>query len=54
MKKLFILFMLTLVSLAGMSQITLTKDTALVDTTRGKGFFYKPKKKQSPFLPTLS
>ena len=41
--------MLTLVSLAGMSQITLTKDTALVDTTRGKGFFYKPKKKQSPF-----
>ena len=41
--------MLTLVSLAGMSQITLTKDTAFVDTTRGKGFFYKPKKKQSPF-----
>jgi hypothetical protein len=49
MKKILILFMLTLVSLAGISQITLTKDTALVDTTRGKGFFYKPKKKQSPF-----
>jgi hypothetical protein len=49
MKKILILFMLTLVSLAGMSQITLTKDTAFVDTTRGKGFFYKPKKKQSPF-----
>lgn len=49
MKKFLILFLLTFVSLVGISQITLTKDTAFVDTTRGKGFFYKPKKKQSPF-----
>jgi hypothetical protein len=49
MKKFLILFMLTLVSLVGVAQFTLTKDTAFVDTTRGKGFFYKPKKKQSPF-----
>jgi len=49
MKKFLILFMLTLVSLVGAAQFTLTKDTAFVDTTRGKGFFYKPKKKQSPF-----
>ena len=46
MKKFLILLMLSLVSLVGMAQFTITKDTALVDTTRGKGFFYKPKKKQ--------
>ena len=49
MKKFLILFLLSVVSFVGISQITLTKDTAFVDTTRGKGFFYKPKKKQSPF-----
>ena len=41
--------MLSLVSLVGVAQFPITKDTALVDTTRGKGIFYKPKKKQSPF-----
>ena len=49
MKKILILFMLSLVSLVSVAQFTISKDTALVDTTRGKGFFYKPKKKQSPF-----
>jgi hypothetical protein len=50
MKKILILTILFLSSLATFSQVKfLTKDTAFVDTTRGKGIFYKPKKKQSPF-----
>lgn len=50
MKKFLMLLTLTLISFIGSSQITLSKDTAFADTTRGKGIFYKPKRKQSPFV----
>lgn len=53
MKKVLILTILFLTSFASISfsqMNILSKDTAFTDTTRGKGVFYKPKKRQSPFV----
>jgi hypothetical protein len=49
MKKILLLTLFVLTSVISFSQFKVTKDTTGVDTTRGKGLFYKPKKKTSPF-----
>ncbi len=53
MKKVLILTILFLTSFASISfsqMNILSKDTAFADSSRGKGVFYKPKKRQSPFI----